>query len=757
VAVAFRSAGTSGSQGSGATLTLGLPAGAQSGDYLIAFLSSQSTVSTADWSPPGGWTKIGPSFTASSSSQRVTSMFAKFAGGSEPSTYDFTNDNSTVRQVGIIHAYTGVHATVPVAASSGFTATSTAATTLNVSAFPAASNLYTIQLTAAQYASPNSYAISSYTGGLSLQSSVFRASGATQDPPSEDTSVSRAAMRVHQGSVATGGMPAHVITTTGSFAQMCTAIISLNPASVTTPVVVPNVAGHTTSTSSGSSGTFTVDPGVNLVGAAAATDDWIILTLSSAGNSASTKQPTPPGGWSTLIPFGTVGTGTTSYGVWAHKRADGESTYTWTQTTAESQNTYQRMLFVRNAADISLWLTGVPGTRAGSGGTVTTTAPSITTTSVNNLALLIAEERTTTAETDNQVTCDNFTKQWFDNSFIDHSIFVATKGMTAAGATGTVTVTYPNTHTENGHATIFGIPGNTYVGLPIKVSDGAALVDARFRLADGAGGFINPGAYRVVRPGYANVTQLLAQTTFYVSHRGGSRDFPECSLYAYGQAALRGYPAFDLPLARTSDGVFFGLHDDTMDRTSGTTNVFPGTLTWAQVQASYEILGSSVPNNPTQADQPYMRFEELMDMYYDTHVIFVDPKYLSSAHRLELLDLMDTYPNPTTHFVGKYYGVSGNAGNTTGPAQEWSNRGYTTWGYFYDSDAANYAAYQGRWSMLGMNIDAAGSEWTAILSYGKPVMGHIAQTSADVATAISKGADGVMVSGAISVTVPDIT
>lgn len=83
-------------------------------------------------------------------------------------------------------------------------------------------------MTTAQYSSPNSYALTSYTGGLTLQSSVFRASGATQDPPSEDTTVSRTSMHIWHGVPAAGGVPAHVITSIDSFAQRCAALISLN-------------------------------------------------------------------------------------------------------------------------------------------------------------------------------------------------------------------------------------------------------------------------------------------------------------------------------------------------------------------------------------------------------------------------------------------------------------------------------------------------------------------------------------------------
>lgn len=768
MAVALRGIATGTHTSNQATITLNKPSLSQAGDYLVAFLHCQSSISSSDWTPPSGWTKIGPSFTASSSTQRVTSMFAKFAGSSEPSTYDFGSPDTVTRLLGVIHAYSGVDTTTPVAASSGFTGTSTGAQTINIPAFASSANLFTIEMSAGQYTSPNSYALTSNTSGLTLESSVYRASGATQNPPSEDTSVSRSAMRVWDGIAVSGGISAHGITTTGSFAQMCAALISLNAATGggAQPTVTPTIIGHTTVRSSGSTSPYTVDPAVNLVNGPVATDDWILAVFTSDGNMASTKQPTPPAGWTNIVPLQAPGTGSYTFGVWAHKRVAGDTTYSWTQSTTETNNTNHRLIFVRGADDIAHWITGAIAKRAVTGETTTTTAQGVTTTTAHTLGLLLASERTTAVESDAQVTCDNFTKQWFENN-VDHTLFVATKDMATAGATGSVTVTYPNAQAQNGIALILGIPGTTAVpgpsGLSIKVSNGSSLVDAKFKLSNGAGGLVTPGAYKVVRPGYSSVTQMLAQTTFYCAHRGGSRDFPEMSMYAYGQSALLGYPALELSLARTSDGVWFGLHDASLDRTSfntgggsGTTYI-PSSMTWAQVQ-SYSILGAMAANNTTQPNRPYMRWEEIIAMYYSSHVIFVDPK-VAIGYRTELLNMMDALPNSTTKFVGKYYGVSGGASDASGWNFDCHQRGYKTWGYFYESDSANFATYAPRWDIVGMDYNASQTAWNdlAAAAPAKPIMGHICPTVAAVSTAISKGANGVMVSGVKSALPPVIT
>ncbi|HEX6415942.1 MAG TPA: glycerophosphodiester phosphodiesterase family protein, partial [Candidatus Saccharimonadales bacterium] len=248
-----------------------------------------------------------------------------------------------------------------------------------------------------------------------------------------------------------------------------------------------------------------------------------------------------------------------------------------------------------------------------------------------------------------------------------------------------------------------------------------------------------PAEVRPFPNGYATVTNMLATSPFYVAHRGGSANWPEMSLHAYTQAGFWGVGALEVSLARTSDGVWFGLHDDTLDRTSGTTGFTASAHTWAEVQA-YQITAAGT-TNPSQPARPYMRWEELMEAYYDSHVFFVDPK-AAVGYASEILDKMDVMPGtPTEKFIAKYYGVSSSWVNAA------KARGYKSWGYFYQTDAANFATYQGRWDILGMDYNANSSTWSTILSYGKPVIGHIVSNSTAANTALGYGADGLMVSG----------
>lgn len=282
-----------------------------------------------------------------------------------------------------------------------------------------------------------------------------------------------------------------------------------------------------------------------------------------------------------------------------------------------------------------------------------------------------------------------------------------------------------------------------------SVYDGAAQ-PALLYYADALGQPRTPSNVTTMPPGYPSVAAMLAEPLFFVAHRGGSYDFPELSLHAYTQSVARNYGALEISLARTMDGVFFGLHDSSLDRTSlGTigNTLNPETMTWAQVQA-YSILPPSTA--PSQPARPYMRWEEIVLAYGSTHILFIDPKVVDSQYHEALLDMMDALPNATDRMVAKFFGVSGGVGNT-GWAGKAHDRGYTTWGYFYETDLADLPAYQGRWDLLGMAYGANQTTWNTILSYGKPVIGHIAPTLAAAQIAVDKGADGIVISGVTNV------
>ena len=239
------------------------------------------------------------------------------------------------------------------------------------------------------------------------------------------------------------------------------------------------------------------------------------------------------------------------------------------------------------------------------------------------------------------------------------------------------------------------------------------------------------------------VEQLVQRPGFTVAHRGGSLDWPEMSMEAYRQSVRLGANALEISLARTSDGVWFGLHDATLDRTSGTSGFVAAQHTWAEVQA--HRITAAETDDPQQPPQPYLRFEDLVSAYGRTHTIFVDPKVVPTDHLGELFALMSAVPDPTGTFVAKGYCT----------AQAWpvdaAARGYRTWGYYYGSelaaDPSMLATTQARWSWLGLDYEATADAWRMLNATGKPVLAHIVPSRAEADRALSLGAAGLVVSG----------
>lgn len=243
--------------------------------------------------------------------------------------------------------------------------------------------------------------------------------------------------------------------------------------------------------------------------------------------------------------------------------------------------------------------------------------------------------------------------------------------------------------------------------------------------------------------GFRTVTEALAKPGATWAHRGGSVSYPEMSLHGYTQSVARGYGVLEVSLARTSDGVWFGLHDQTTDRTSGGTYGNASSQTWAQIQAQQNTAG---PGGP----QPYMRWEELIAAYGATHIIVVDPKYALGSYRTEFLTMVNRDLGPARAII-KYSGSGSGAATLATAAQA---MGFQTWGFFYASDASagqggngNLQTWGPSWTTIGMEYGASQAIWNEALALGKPVIGHIAPNQAAYDTAIAKGATGVQVSG----------
>lgn len=343
------------------------------------------------------------------------------------------------------------------------------------------------------------------------------------------------------------------------------------------------------------------------------------------------------------------------------------------------------------------------------------------------------------------------------------TIFVGQKTVEENQPQGTTTILYRNSNDTNGWGMHIGIPDlddevipePTPFSLSVITSTGLTSVrtlgiktDVGISPVDIKG--VWDGRMLPLLDGYTSVNEMLNAPEMYWSHRGGSRDFPEMSRYAYEKSARLGWGALEFSMARTSDGVWFGLHDETLDRTSGLTgSPIASNLTWNQVQ-QYTIQGSVAANNPSQSSRPYMHFEELLDLFGNSYVLVIDPKYVWDGG--DMFDILAGYygsvGEATEHVVVKTFGVGGTTLRTRA-----QSAGYATWGYFYEHNETDFADRAPTWDLLGMDYSASQSSWDALhlAAPSKRIIGHICPTLASVETARSKGATGFQCSGVKSI------
>lgn len=290
---------------------------------------------------------------------------------------------------------------------------------------------------------------------------------------------------------------------------------------------------------------------------------------------------------------------------------------------------------------------------------------------------------------------------------------------------------------------LLGAPVPDLSGDGYRVANGQGAETAMYYTT--ADGPRTPADVIPVRRGFTSVTEMLATPGVTWAHRGGSASYPEMSLYAYTQAVVRGYGVLEVSLARTSDGVWFGLHDQTTDRTSGGTFGNASAQTWTQIQAQQNTIGPG-------AAQPYMRWEELVAAYGSTHILVIDPKYTLGSYRTEFLNMVYNDIGPSRAII-KYTGPGSSAAALSATAQ---GMGFQTWGYFYASDASagqggdgNLQTWGPGWTLIGMEHGASATQaiWDEALALGKPVFGHIASNQTAYNSAMTKGASGVQVSG----------
>lgn len=492
---------------------------------------------------------------------------------------------------------------------------------------------------------------------------------------------------------------------------------------------------------------------------------WVMVVFTYMSLSGESYQyhvkPVDDVAWKRL--FGRTGdTDATHYGTMTWVAYYAQYSPSLNRNFTSNNSSLRRMLPVclafADAPDPATWVVGQVCDRVTFGTSTTTVATGVTPPGDDYLIMGFFGERTAAAEAD-VASVVGATKLGFfgpsDNN-PDTTLVITTEDGVKDTNSGSTTVTYSNPQTSNAVGLQLMIPpGGTIVVEPeptplVKAwaitNTGPKEGDLYYQTANGP-----KGVEQIwhLPPGYDTVAQMKAQPRFFIAHRGGSQWYPEMTLHAYTQSVAWGFPALEVSLGRTSDGVWVGHHDETIDRVTGiASGLRIGAYTWSEIQAM-QVLSSTATQNPGQPNRPFMRWEEIAERYATTHVLFVDLKYEvgTTAYRNEFYLMLNDIPNSQQHIVFKYFGVLGAANNSTGMPIEVANMGYSRWGYFYETDLPNLATYQGRWDLLGAPYNAAQSFWDELLTYNKPIIGHICPSQAAVDTAFAKGASGVMVSG----------
>jgi hypothetical protein len=243
-------------------------------------------------------------------------------------------------------------------------------------------------------------------------------------------------------------------------------------------------------------------------------------------------------------------------------------------------------------------------------------------------------------------------------------------------------------------------------------------------------GLVPVSAAAVMGYGYPSVSAMLADSPFFVAYHGGSGSWPACSLHAYTQAVFAGAGALEVRLARTADGVWFGLPGRTVRDPDGL-EVDPASLLWSDLRR-YRI---PAPHGSGSAPQPYMRVEELVDVYGSTHVLFVDP-YDTSVGGI-LLEYLST-------LMGKERIVASHPADGVAFARAAKSRGIASYGYFADPVVPSIKEHGGHWDFLGLPFGAPQEAWDTASGFGKPVAGFGAASPGEADEAFQRGAAGLV-------------
>lgn len=229
--------------------------------------------------------------------------------------------------------------------------------------------------------------------------------------------------------------------------------------------------------------------------------------------------------------------------------------------------------------------------------------------------------------------------------------------------------------------------------------------------------------------GSRSVEEMLKTPKFFVAHRGGSESWPEHTERAYSQCPIFKCHGLEMSCGQSSDGVWFGCHDQSLSRLVPALTKPVDQYTWAEIQAA-----------ASQTEYMPARLDWLIEHYIDTHVLVVDPKYKTGKWE----EFLAVFKGLENKIIFKAYG------DTQWAFDPIRAKGVKTWGYAYAGDKdktwyANWAAGK-TCDVLSMEYTAPQEIWTALKASGKPLVSHIPSVPESVKMGWDKGADGTICS-----------
>lgn len=484
------------------------------------------------------------------------------------------------------------------------------------------------------------------------------------------------------------------------------------------------------------------------------TGDWMVVAIVSTVTGTLTISPPSTGSWVQIL--ASVAMGTRQLTVFRGVRgASDPAQYVFTQSTTGAA---QSLIVYGAGVYGSVGVFSKPASTA-----ATQTTSKVTTTVANSLALSIQGEATAATETDSQISvAAPFTKDLWTiaSSSPINSVLLSHRDMSTAGDTGDAVSTWPNNTTNRGSVMVVIEP------VPDPTPTPVTLIDAR--VADGAGGILNVKAkawdgsadvgisrIEVVHGGTYVPDLDRTNRVWVMGHRGGSLDYQEHSARGYVQSAIAHVDVLEFSLGRTSDGVFFGLHDATLNRTTSglAANYTASAHTWAEISALVQDLPNRGDTRFTS--QPYLRLEDFIAQWSGSHTLMFDPKLINTAGRQALYPILQQIPRYQERVLGKFF----HTGTTI--ADEFHAIGCKAWGYAYEEAITGlkpdgtattdplYSATMAKWDYLGMDFAASAAAWAQLVQMAgnKKIIGHIVANVDQANTAVQKGARALQVSG----------